>query len=258
MRYILDCISDTHTKHHDLVFPDPHQEENFEDIWILVHAGDFTHHGQKHEAESFNHWLNQQPHYYKVVTCGNHELLMDKPHYDASPEFRSFLASKGLSLTPTSIINGTNVFYLEETGINIEGLNIWGSPYSPRFFDWGFQTDPHTANAHWDKIQKGTDVIIAHGPPKYHGDKCPDMHDRSKQVFVGCPVLLDKAREINPSLVVSGHIHEGFGIYHDVEDKYDGLYVNASVLDGAYNKHGSFVRVVIEDGVATATIMRFV
>ena len=43
MKFILDCISDTHTKHDYLDFQAPVMDP--EDVWILVHAGDFTHQG---------------------------------------------------------------------------------------------------------------------------------------------------------------------------------------------------------------------
>ncbi|MEI6873153.1 MAG: UvrD-helicase domain-containing protein, partial [Verrucomicrobiota bacterium] len=55
---------------------------------------------------------------------------------------------------------------LLNSGVTIEGLKIWGSPYSPRFFDWAFNCDRGEDIAqHWRLIPDDTDILITHGPP---------------------------------------------------------------------------------------------
>lgn len=251
MKYILDCISDTHTQHSVLKFPEPALEDD--DVWILIHAGDFSHHGKKHEVYGFDLWLGYQPQHHKVVIAGNHELLMDQARYDADNSFREALERQNVEMTPHSMISGYQVHYLLNSGVEIEGLRIWGSPYSPRFFDWGFQTDDHTAKALWDTIPEGTQVTVIHGPPKGKGDGCPDMNNRKKTVHVGCPRLLARLKAVKPLLNVSGHIHEGFG----VEEEAGTTYVNAAILNGQYKPHGKFVRCVIENNVVTSQVIDY-
>lgn len=63
------CISDTHGQHIKLSVPDGD---------VLVHAGDFMAFGYApKEIADFNHWLSTQPHRYKVVIAGNHDVMID-------------------------------------------------------------------------------------------------------------------------------------------------------------------------------------
>jgi hypothetical protein len=46
---------------------------------LLIHAGDFMNAGQSlEEIVDFNNRLGEQPHPYKIVVAGNHDLLLDK------------------------------------------------------------------------------------------------------------------------------------------------------------------------------------
>jgi hypothetical protein len=51
--------------------------------------------------------------------------------------------------------------------VEIEGLKIFGSPYQPLFYNWGFQYHASRAEEIWSAIPKDTDILITHGPP--HG-----------------------------------------------------------------------------------------
>jgi len=74
------CISDTHGQHAKLSVPDGE---------LLVHAGDFMAFGDRpREIVDFNHWLCKQPHQYKVVIAGNHDLMFER-HPGAARELLS-------------------------------------------------------------------------------------------------------------------------------------------------------------------------
>lgn len=47
-----------------------------------------------------------------------------------------------LNLIKKEITEDNELVYLEESSINIEGLNIYGTPYSPFFYHWAFPTYP--------------------------------------------------------------------------------------------------------------------
>lgn len=44
---------------------------------LLIHAGDLTQSGSMEELDAQIEWLDRQPHRYKVVIAGNHELCLD-------------------------------------------------------------------------------------------------------------------------------------------------------------------------------------
>src|SRR5262249_23486566 len=61
------CMSDTHGR-----------EVEVPDGDLLIHAGDFTMHGQLLEVVAFNKWLADLPHRYRVVIAGNHEIVFQE------------------------------------------------------------------------------------------------------------------------------------------------------------------------------------
>lgn len=180
----LVCISDTHGDHLQVALPAGD---------VLVHAGDLTAHGRETETLAFMQWFGAQAFAYKVCIAGNHDRFME-----ADPGLANRYAKE------------SGVILLNDSGVDIEGISFWGSPITPRFFDWSFMRDPGPAiEAHWKLIPKHTDVLITHGPP--HG--ILDQVQRNAQVFehTGCPSLLTKIRAVKPALHLFGHIHEGHG-----------------------------------------------
>ena len=64
-------ISDTHTKHHQVTSQLPGGD-------LLIHAGDFTSRGYKHEIQQFFKWFNGLDNYTnKIVIAGNHDLMFE-------------------------------------------------------------------------------------------------------------------------------------------------------------------------------------
>jgi hypothetical protein len=68
---------------------------------------------------SFNFWLGEQPFDSRIVIGGNQDRLFQ----DSPQQARALL---------------TNAIYLENTGVTINGVSFWGSPYTPEFMDWAF------------------------------------------------------------------------------------------------------------------------
>src|SRR5579872_6269411 len=93
-------ISDTHTKHKQLVLPDAN---------LLIHAGDFTYTGKPHEVYDFAQWIDRIAPQFKfgvVLLAGNHELSFDATHPRYIPGLKDCL---------------TSCHYLEEDVIEING-----------------------------------------------------------------------------------------------------------------------------------------
>lgn len=198
MKLTLVLISDTHGKHRQFAIPDGD---------VLIHAGDIMTSGwDSSEIRDFDAWLGKLPHKNKLVIAGNHDWLFEKHR-----STRNLL---------------TNVTYLEDSGIEIDGMKFWGSPIQPEFMNWAFnRRRGEEIKKHWDLIPKDTDVLITHGPPAGFRDWAKAGHPS-----LGCQDLRRAVFDIKPKLHVFGHIHGGYGEDHDGSTHF----VNASLLDEAY------------------------
>ncbi|XP_068258011.1 metallophosphoesterase domain-containing protein 1 isoform X1 [Nyctibius grandis] len=216
------CISDTHSRTDPIQMP-------YGDV--LIHAGDFTELGLPSEVKKFNEWLGSLPYEYKIVIAGNHELTFDQ-EFMADLIKQDFYYFPSVSkLKPESYENVqsllTNCIYLQDSEVTVRGFRIYGSPWQPWFYGWGFNLPRGQALLEkWNLIPDGIDILITHGPPLGFLDWVPKKMQR-----VGCVELLNTVqRRIQPRLHVFGHIHEGYGVMADGTT----TYVNASVCTVNY------------------------
>lgn len=115
--------------------------------------------------------------------------------------------------------------YLEDSGAEVLGLKIWGSPWQKWFGGWAFNAKEQDMKKKWDMIPDDTDIFLLHGPAYGLGD-CV-MSDNE---HVGSPSLRERIGVVQPKLVVYGHIHEGHGQY----ELGSTIVVNASYLNERY------------------------
>lgn len=197
----LVCISDTHSLHRRI--PDIPAGD------VLIHAGDCLGAGTLDNVEDLNDWLGTLPHRHKVVIAGNHDWA-----FQETPD----LAVEAL----------TNAIYLEDSGVVIDGVRFWGSPWTPTFMDWAFMLDRgQPLHAKWRDIPETTDVLITHGPPKGIGD---EVNLGFKCQNAGCVDLLHRIGNLSLKAHVFGHIHEGYGTYRQGETQL----INASTCTARY------------------------
>lgn len=197
MRLVL--ISDTHAKHRKFEIPPGD---------VLIHAGDIMTTGwDPLEITDFDNWLGELPHKHKIVIAGNHDWLFQKSH-----RTRNLI---------------TNAIYLENSGVEIEGVKFWGSPAQPEFCNWAFNyRRGREIDRIWSMIPDNTDVLITHGPPAGFRDWVKSGHES-----LGCQNLRSYIKRVRPKINVFGHIHGGYGEDHDGVTHF----VNASLLNEAYH-----------------------
>lgn len=182
-------ISDTHSKHGFLDIP-------LEGVDMVIFAGDAT--IQKHleanelEMKEFLEWFASLPYKYKIMIGGNHDTALEK------------------ILTRGSIPEG--IIYLEHEFIEIGGLKIFGSPYTPKFkTDWAFNVPRGQLSPYWKDIPEGLDILITHGPPKGILDltqyNSRTGADGTYYFQCGCKELLERIKIVRPRYHVFGHIH---------------------------------------------------
>jgi hypothetical protein len=196
----LVVISDTHGLHNGI--------EGLPDGDVLVHAGDFMNSGfDPEDIWSFNRWLGEQSFKYCVVTGGNHDR-----YFEIAPEQARPLLS--------------NAIYLENTGLIIDSVSFWGSPYTPEFLNWAFMYPRGSAaKQYWDQIPYNLDVLITHGPPFGILDQVAPGG-----AHLGCEELLKAVQEKRPKLHIFGHIHGGAGTFENGVTRF----VNAAYLNERY------------------------
>lgn len=194
-------FSDTHTKHNELVLPPGD---------IAICCGDISYRGTYSEVKNFMDWFSKQPHKYKIMIAGNHDFWFEPGHR------RNYALPKGED--PRDIVPD-NIIYIEDETVIVEGIKIFGSPWTPWFHDWAFNgMRGEEMQKHWDLIEEGTDIIISHGPPaNTYLDRC-NSGDK-----VGCANLARTIADIQPKICAFGHIHEAYGTENkeilDLEDQ---------------------------------------
>lgn len=163
-------LSDTHGCHRRLI--------DLPEADIVVHSGDFCMVGSETEAIDFLNWFCDLPYAHKIFICGNHDDCLYGANID------------GLD---------SNVHYLCNTGVEINGVNFYGVP----MFMGDCVTERQSRNI--SKIQEGTDVLITHSPA--YG-----ILDYDDSINYGDKQLLTKVMELRPKLHLFGHIHRQHSI----------------------------------------------
>ena len=166
---------------------------------MAICCGDISGRGSKFEVKDFLEWFESQPHKHKVMIAGNHDFWFEP----GNPRNRTLMPDEN----PRAIIPD-NIVYIEDETVEIEGIKIFGSPWTPWFHSWAFNAHRgEECKKHWDLIEPGTDIIITHGPPSgTHLERCRNGD------MVGCADLARTIAEIQPKICAFGHIHEAYGI----------------------------------------------
>jgi Icc-related predicted phosphoesterase len=193
------CISDTHEQHKKITVPDGD---------VLIHAGDATALGGRNATIKFHKWLGALPHKYKFFVPGNHDFLFQN-----------------------STVLFENAILLQDAYYEFEcdgrGWKIYGTPWSPTFYNWAFMAD-ETELAQKFKMIPEVDILVTHTPSYGTLDN-----------GLGSKALHYRLSRIKPKLHVFGHIHEAHGIKRG-----DTISVNASICND-WNKV-TYEPVVIE------------
>lgn len=207
-------ISDTHCKHLELELPDPNE------IDMVIHAGDAGGHRDtsfnEAELKEFLRWFDSLPYKYKIYVPGNHDTSIEAEMFD----FKEY----------------TDIHVLIHESITIEGINIFGSPYTPTFgVGWSYNKARHKIDNYWKQIPEDVNIVVTHGPPKgildltAHNNYPEQCGDKS---------LLNKVLDIKPKYHIFGHIHDEPSCYNAGTFKPSSIettFVNASINNLSYN-----------------------
>ena len=203
-------ISDTHNKHNQVTSLLPGGD-------VIIHAGDVSSMGYKHELQQFLKWFNNLDNYtHKIFIAGNHDWgFQDSP--EMCKELLEFY---------------DKVTYLQDD-LEVIGedysnaVKVYGSPWQPEFFNWAFNLPRNgwELEVKWNDIPMNTDILVTHGPAWGHLDTVV-----GQPMNLGCELLAERLKVVKPKIHVFGHIHSGYG-YKFVDGTH---YFNAAVLGEDY------------------------
>lgn len=210
-------ISDTHTFHKLLTIP--------ENIDIVIFSGDCSNprdpYNNEPEVKQFIHWFKELPIKHKIFVAGNHDTSIEK------------------GLIKKINFSEYNIHYLENDYVNIEGIEIFGSPNTPSFGNWSFMKARDKMDKLWSKVHNNVDIFIVHGPPK--GILDLSYSKDHKLEYCGCNALKRHIlSRIKPKFCLFGHIHNCEDIINagilKLSD-YPTIFSNGSVVtDGKFGK----------------------
>jgi Icc-related predicted phosphoesterase len=200
----------THTYHDLLKVP--------KGIDMIIHSGDCSNprdpYNNEPEVREFIDWYKELSPKYKIYVAGNHDSSIEK------------------KLVTKKDFEDNGIIYLENDYVAIEGIKIFGSPYTPNFGNWSFMRDRNKLDRFWcNAIHDDTDIVITHGPPKGILDKSENRDGLME--CCGDKSLLNKLLQVQPAYHLFGHIHNGGSIVNAGLQKlsiYDTFFSNGSVV----------------------------
>lgn len=182
------AISDTHGCHRALDLPEGD---------ILLHSGDVCDKGNNAQVIDFLQWFEELDFQHKILIRGNHD----------------FDLKNRKSLLDIEMPKG--VTQLDHSGCEINGISIWGVPFS-------FNRNEDK----WDSIPDHVHILLTHQPPYSILDFPPNKISRGEKG------LLKKVKQTKPHIHLFGHIHASYG----KEKIGETTFINASAYKASLQK----------------------
>lgn len=152
--------------------------------------------GSEAEAIDFMNWFCDLPYKHKIFICGNHDDCLYGANID------------GLD---------SNVHYLCNSGIEIEGVKFYGVP----MFMGDCITDRQSRN--YANIPNDTDVLITHSPA--YG-----VLDYDDGINYGSEEILTRLSDLHLKAHLFGHIHA----QHGVLEQNGIIFSNGAIMNADY------------------------
>jgi Icc-related predicted phosphoesterase len=211
------CLSDTHNN-----FPDLSLYSGD----IIIHCGDISIRGLELEIEIFLKEFAKTKFKHKIMIPGNHDFMFENDWKNAK-----------------KLCDKHEIICLNDSGININGINIWGSPITPTYQNWAFNRNSNDIVNHWKLIPNDTNILITHGPPKgvgslseiekvyFRKNTLGEERKAKTKEDVGCDQLKKVVDKIKPKFHLFGHIHSGYGIYKNQHTTFINCSMNNHYID---------------------------
>lgn len=147
-----------------------------------------------------------------IMTPGNHDhnifeaYLEDKEDEAGTSRRYPYIPR----IYKADLLENHNVRLLIDEAVELGGIKIWGSPWSPSFYNWAFMKSEGELSNRYDLIPRDVDILLSHTPP-WKKD-CPidqiDWPDWEPRKC-GSVALTQAIEKIKPKYMFCGHIHSG-------------------------------------------------
>lgn len=193
------AFSDCHWLYNDIL--------EFPEADICIFAGDWCGSGYYfQETIDFVSWFKKLPYKYKIAVPGNHDRICQLNEQVCKDLFKQ-----------------ADAHLLIDEKIDIHGLSIYGSPWSPFFNNWAYMLPEEQLKWKFKYIPDNLDILVTHTPPKGICD--PNNY--------GSEALRKRLNDINPKIHIFGHNHGGYGYTETINTKF----YNVSVCSDADEEH---------------------
>lgn len=101
------------------------------------------------------------------------------------------------------------VQFLIDREVEVNGVRIWGTPWSNEFNHWAWMKRPWDLKPHYDNIPEGVDIIMSHQPP-IGGPTLAEFSPQTQEfepTELGSVQLKDTIDRVKPKAVIAGHLH---------------------------------------------------
>lgn len=159
---------------------------------VLIIAGDFMYAGNEREwyprLEALEKLISVRGYKHTLFVPGNHDLFFQ--HY-TGPCIQELKKIGVTPLTPT------------KPTVKIDSVRFGGCPFVTNLPNWAYNADEDTIWGYLDSLGR-RDVLIAHSPPR-------GVLDSDGRGNYGTAALRKYIHKFEPSVVICGHVHEGYG-----------------------------------------------
>lgn len=175
--------------------------------------------------KQFYEFCSKHPNIKFIITPGNHDFFLLA---------KEMFGNTILSENDLDIRFPSNVHFLVDAEIEVNGVRIYGSPWVPIIsHSWAYEAEPKILEEKFSKIPDGLDILITHSPPKHQllGVSC--FYGKDSDDF-GSIELTQAIEKKKPKFAFCGHIHTGD---HSKNRIGDTSTYNVSRLDESYDIH---------------------
>lgn len=203
---LVHIISDTHCRHEELKIPD---------VDMVIHCGDcsnsFESRHNIYEVHNFMSWFDALDVKHKIYVPGNHDCSLERNLLNLN-EYKT-------------------IKFLIHQETEIEGLRIFGSPFTPSFGNWSYMRNRNKLGELWKQIPDDIQIVATHGPVNGILDLAYDFNT-NEIVQTGCSSLYKRIVNSSIKYHFCGHIHSGKKLHNNGILKHKGkTFVNAACLN---------------------------
>jgi Icc-related predicted phosphoesterase len=194
---------------------------------LLIISGDITARDTLEGYEKFDDWLKIQDFEHKIICGGNHDSLLQSKKYE--------------------IKNG---IYLQDSGIEIEGLQFYATPWTKTFYAINPSCKAFTVDTEeelqekFSLIPEHIDILITHSPPLGILDGVVRRNGIIENVgsISLRNIVLDEEKFKRLKLHCFGHIHSyGGKSFETTLTKF----VNTSHVNEAYEPVNGYQKIIL-------------